>query len=64
MKTLTDPQQESFKLSMLIYDTRYRSMTIQIFVLIAFIIFVFWLVNNTIDNLTDLGKPVEFGFLT
>ena len=49
---------------MLIYDTRYRSMTIQIFVLIAFIIFVFWLVNNTIDNLTDLGKPVEFGFLT
>ena len=64
MKTLTDPQKESFKLSMLIYDTRYRSMTIQIFVLIAFIIFVFWLVNNTIDNLTDLGKPVEFGFLT
>jgi general L-amino acid transport system permease protein len=39
-------------------------MTIQIFVLITFIIFVFWLVNNTIDNLTDLGKPVEFGFLT
>jgi general L-amino acid transport system permease protein len=64
MTTLTDPAKESFKLSMLIYDTRYRSMTIQIFVLITFIIFVFWLVNNTIDNLTDLGKPVEFGFLT
>ena len=64
MTTLTDPAKESFKLSMLIYDTRYRSMTIQIFVLITFIIFVFWLVNNTIDNLTDLGKPVEFRFLT
>jgi len=39
-------------------------MTIQIFVLIAFIIFVFWLINNTITNLVDLGKPVEFRFLS
>ena len=64
MTTLTDPQKASFKPSMLIYDTRYRSMTIQIFVLIAFIIFVFWLIDNTITNLVDLGKPVEFRFLS
>ena len=64
MTTLTDPHKASFKPSMLIYDTRYRSMTIQIFVLIAFIIFVFWLINNTVTNLVDLGKPVEFRFLS
>ncbi len=59
-----DPHKEPFRLSMLIYDTRYRSMTIQIFVLISFIIFVFWLINNTIINLVELGKPVEFRFLS
>ena len=64
MTTLTDPHKASFKPSMLIYDTRYRSMTIQIFVLIALIIFVFWLINNTVTNLVDLGKPVEFRFLS
>jgi uncharacterized membrane protein YqjE len=35
MATLTDPPREAFRLSQLIYDTRYRSMTIQV---IAFIL--------------------------
>ena len=63
MATLTDPEKESFKLSMLLYDTRYRSMTIQVIALIGFVSIVFWLISNTITNLNNLGKPVEFGFL-
>jgi general L-amino acid transport system permease protein len=63
MATLTDPDKGSFKLSMLLYDTRYRSMTIQVIALIGFVSIVFWLISNTITNLNNLGKPVEFGFL-
>ncbi|MDG2294898.1 MAG: ABC transporter permease subunit [Paracoccaceae bacterium] len=63
MVTLTDPDRESFKLSMLLYDTRYRSMTIQVIAMIGFVSIVFWLISNTVTNLNNLGKPVEFGFL-
>ena len=63
MATLTDPDRGSFKLSMLLYDTRYRSMTIQVIAMIGFVSIVFWLISNTITNLNNLGKPVEFGFL-
>jgi general L-amino acid transport system permease protein len=63
MTTLTDPPKESFRLSMLIYDTRYRSMTFQLIAVIAFLILVGWLINNTSQNLANLGKPIEFGFL-
>ena len=63
MPTLTDPDRESFKLSMLLYDTRYRSMTIQVIAMIGFVSIVFWLISNTVTNLNNLGKPVEFGFL-
>ena len=63
MSTLTDPRKESFSVSMLIYDTRYRSTTIQIFVLVLVLMVVFWLIRNTAQNLSDLGKPIEFGFL-
>ena len=63
MTTLTDPPRGSFRLSMLIYDTRYRSMTIQIVALIGFLMLVGWLVNNTLQNLAALGKPIDFSFL-
>ncbi|MGV6812804.1 MAG: amino acid ABC transporter permease [Brevirhabdus sp.] len=63
MTALTDPPKESFRLSMLIYDTRYRSMTIQVVALIGFIALIYWLVNNTAQNLAALGKPIDFGFL-
>lgn len=52
----------TFKLSMLLYDTRYRSQTIQIFALICFLIFVFWIINNTATNLDVLGKELSFKF--
>lgn len=63
MTTMTDPHRESFRLSMLLYDSRYRSMTIQIVALIGFLILVGWLISNTAQNLADLGKEPSFGFL-
>ena len=62
MTTLTDPPKEQFRLSMLLYDTRYRSATIQVIALIGFMLLAAWIVSNTINNLAALGKPVEFGF--
>ncbi|RBI76049.1 amino acid ABC transporter permease [Roseovarius sp. TE539] len=64
MTTDTDPPKESFRLSMLIYDTRYRSTTIQVVALMAFMLAAAWLINNTMQNLAALGKPVEFGFFS
>lgn len=63
MTTLTDPPKESFQLGMLIYDTRYRSMTIQIVALIGFLLLIGWLISNTAQNLADLGKEPSFRFL-
>lgn len=62
MATMTDPPRESFRLSMLIYDTRYRSLTIQVIALFAFMLLVAWIISNTVQNLAGLGKEVEFGF--
>ncbi|MCP5038010.1 MAG: amino acid ABC transporter permease, partial [Rhodobacteraceae bacterium] len=63
MTTLTDPQRESFRLSMLLYDSRYRSMTIQIIALMAFMLGAAWLINNAVTNLALAGKPFSFRFL-
>ncbi len=62
MTTLTDPPKEQFRLSMLLYDTRYRSATIQVIALIGFMLLAAWIISNTMNNLAELGKPVEFGF--
>ncbi len=64
MTTLTDPPKGEFRLSMLLYDTRYRSITIQIVALIGFLILVGWLVSNMLTNLSTLGKPISFSYLT
>ncbi|NGQ90764.1 ABC transporter permease subunit [Rhodobacter sp. HX-7-19] len=63
MALASDVPKESFRLSMLIYDTRYRSITIQIFVLVLFGLFLAWLLNNTAQNLATRGKEFNFGFL-
>lgn len=60
---MTDTPRQPFRLSMLIYDSRYRSITIQVVALIGFIAGVAWIVNNTIQNLATLGKSPDFGFL-
>lgn len=63
MTLAVDPPKEGFRLSMLIYDTRYRSYTIQIVVLLLFVLFLIWLTNNTIANLAAKDKDINFRFL-
>ncbi|WP_333817848.1 amino acid ABC transporter permease [Tabrizicola sp.] len=63
MAMATDAPKDGFRLSMLIYDTRYRSYTIQLVVLVLFALAVAWLLNNTAQNLAARGKVFNFGFL-
>ena len=63
MAIASDAPKPGFRLSQLIYDTRYRSYTIQVFVLILGLLFVSWLANNVIENLARKGKDIDFGFL-
>ena len=63
MAMATDVPKDGFRLSMLIYDTRYRSYTIQIVVLVLFALAVAWLLINTVQNLAIRGKEFNFGFL-
>ncbi len=61
--TSVDVSYKPFRLSMLLYDTRYRSLTIQVFAMLAFMLAAAWLVNNTVQNLATLGKDFSFRFL-
>lgn len=61
--TSAAPPAPGFRLSQLIYDTRYRSTTIQVVALFAFMLAVGWLVNNAAQNLAALGKTFSFSFL-
>lgn len=54
---------QGFRLSQLIYDTRYRSLTIQVVVFLLVMAGAAWLVDNTVRNLNALGKDFNFGFL-
>lgn len=63
MAMATDVPKDGFRLSMLIYDTRYRSYTIQLVVLVLFALAVAWLLNNTVQNLAARGKEFNFAFL-
>ena len=61
--TTSDPPRDSFHLGQLIYDSRYRSLTIQTVAFILLVAFVFWLVSNTVQNLEALGKDISFDYL-
>ncbi|MDC3348198.1 ABC transporter permease subunit [Paracoccaceae bacterium] len=61
--TGTNAPSEGFRLSQLIYDTRYRGATIQIVAMFALMLAFAWLINNTIQNLAALGKEFSFSFL-
>lgn len=63
MSISTQPPKESFQIGQLLSDTRYRSITIQIIALILFALGFWWLVGNTIENLSRLGKTFSFSFL-
>ncbi len=63
MSSYTDVSHDRFRLGMLLYDTRYRSLTIQVVAVIGFVSLLAWLTSNTIQNLHELGKPFTFVFL-
>lgn len=63
MAHATEAPRDSFRLSMLIYDTRFRALTIQVVVLILVLLFLGWLVDNTVQNLAAKDKNIDFGFL-
>jgi general L-amino acid transport system permease protein len=63
MADVTSPPTDGFRLSQLIYDSRYRSLTIQTVAMILLLSAIYWLVWNTVENLRVLGKDFNFGFL-
>lgn len=63
MSVITDKPADGFQISQLIYDTRYRSYTIQIIALLALMLSFAWLVGNAIENMSQQGKDFSFAFL-
>lgn len=63
MSDVSVSETEGFRISQLIYDARYRSLTIQVVAMIMLVLALSWLVSNTIENLRELGKTFDFGFL-
>ncbi|EBA10823.1 amino acid ABC transporter permease [Roseobacter sp. CCS2] len=63
MTSVTDPPQGSFRLSMLLNDTRYRSYTFQFIALVLLIAFMAYLGINLVRNLAAQGLNISFSFL-
>ena len=63
MTTMTDPPQESFRLSMLLNDTRYRSYTFQFIALLALVVSIAYLMSNMFANLREQGLFLSWAFL-
>ena len=63
MTVNVDAPKGGFRLGMLLYDTRYRSITIQVVFVILFAAAMWWLINNTIANFAALGKNFSYDYL-
>ena len=63
MSTTTDPQGGTFRLSMLLNDTRYRSMTLQVIAAILLAVAIGYLYSNLLANLRAAGLNISFDFL-
>ncbi|NNE52860.1 MAG: ABC transporter permease subunit [Sulfitobacter sp.] len=63
MSTTTDPQGGTFRLSMLLNDTRYRSMTLQAIAAIVLALALLYLYSNLAANLRAAGLNISFAFL-
>lgn len=61
--SVSEAPKPAFRLSQLIYDSRYRSITIQVVTLALFCAGLWWLGNNAYANLDRLGLTPDFGFL-
>jgi general L-amino acid transport system permease protein len=64
MATLSDPPQGSFRLSMLLNDTRYRSMTIQVVAALLMALALGYVYSNLVANLQAAGLDISFSFLS
>lgn len=58
-----EPPRRGFRPSQLLYDSRYRSLTIQVVTLVLLGVALVWLVSNVVQNLQALGKDFDFSFL-
>ena len=63
MTTMSDPHQGSFRLSMLLNDTRYRSYTFQFIALMLLIALMAFLGINLVRNLAEAGLNISYSFL-
>ncbi len=63
MTAISAAPEPTFRVGMLLSDTRYRSYTIQVIAFFLMMLFFGWLISNTINNLEALGKEFGFGFL-
>ena len=63
MTTITDPPKGEFRLSMLLYDTRYRSMTLQVIAALVLALALAYLYRNLAFNLREAGLNISFEFL-
>ena len=63
MASLTDPPRESFRISMLLNDTRYRSYTFQVIAIVLLAAAVTYLVGNLLSNLKAAGLNISYEFL-
>lgn len=63
MTTLTDPPQGPFRLSMLLTDTRYRSLTLQAIAAILLALVIWALMRNLFANLAEQNLNISFEFL-
>jgi len=63
MTDMTAKPEAGFRIDMLWTDARYRSSFLQIIAFFLLMLAVGWLINNTIQNLSALGKDFDFGFL-
>ncbi|MFZ5962624.1 amino acid ABC transporter permease [Thalassococcus sp. BH17M4-6] len=64
MTTFSDPPQASFRLSMLVNDTRYRAYTFQFIALMLIIALFAYLGSNLVANLRAAGLNIGFDFLS
>jgi general L-amino acid transport system permease protein len=63
MSITTDPEQGAFRLSMLLNDTRYRSLTLQAIAAILLSLALFYLYSNLAANLRAAGLNISLAFL-
>ncbi|WP_112321731.1 amino acid ABC transporter permease [Oceanibium sediminis] len=63
MSAISEEAVPSFRLSMLVYDTRYRSLTFQFIALAVLIAFMAFMGMNLVRNLAAAGLNISYNFL-